>query len=99
MSPLSESYIICGDFNLVLTPDMDYDNNYRNVTDPKAKEKLLEIIDDYSLVDICREHRAFSRRYTWRKPNPIKQSRLDFHRISEISNRGTEQIIRTRKWF
>lgn len=70
--------IICGDFNLVINPDIDYDNNYKNINNPKAREKLLEIIDNYALVDIFREHHENTRRYTWRKPTPIKQARLDF---------------------
>ena len=50
------SVIICGDFNLVLKPDLDYDENYRNVNNPKARKKVLEIIETYALVDIFREH-------------------------------------------
>ena len=50
----SESCIICGDFNLVLNPNVDY-HNYKNVNNPKARERVLEIMEAYSLVDIFRE--------------------------------------------
>ena len=50
----NESCIICGDFNLVLDPDKDY-SNYRNINNPKARERVLEIIDIFNLVDIFRE--------------------------------------------
>ena len=48
------SCILCGDFNLVLNPDIDY-FNYSAVNNEKAREKLLEIIDIRGLVDPFRE--------------------------------------------
>ena len=79
----NDNIIICGDFNLVLEPNLDYDNNYKHVNNPTARNKVLEIIQSYSLIDIFREHHPETRRYTWRKVNPIKQARLDFFLISE----------------
>ena len=79
----NDHVIICGDFNLVLNPDLDYDKNYRHIKNPKARNKILEIIECYALVDVYREMHEDSRRYTWRKNNPIKQARLDFFLVSE----------------
>ena len=49
----NEYYILCGDFNLVLDQDLDT-YNYTNVNNPKAREKLLEIMDDLQIVDYFR---------------------------------------------
>lgn len=70
--------IICGDFNLVLNPDLDYDNTYKNINNPKARDKILEIIDNFGLIDVFREQHENVKRFTWRKKNPIKQARLDY---------------------
>ena len=78
----NESYIICGDFNLVLRPDIDY-NNYCHVNNPKAREKVLEIVDERCLIDPFRELFPNLHRYTWRKKNPLKQARLDFFLCTE----------------
>ena len=76
------SCIFCGDFNLVLNPELDY-YNYTNINNEKAREKLIEIIEDRSLVDPFRELHPEEKRYTWRKRSPLKQSRLDFFLISD----------------
>lgn len=79
----NDHIILCGDFNLVLNPVLDYDVNYRQINNPKAREKVLEHIETYGLVDIFREHHEDIKRYTWRKHNPLKQARLDFFLVSE----------------
>lgn len=78
----NETCIICGDFNLVLDQDLDT-FNYLHVNNPKAKECLLNIKDAFNLVDPYRELNETARRYTWRKPNPLKQARLDVFLVSE----------------
>lgn len=76
------SYIICGDFNLVQNPSMDY-YNYKHVNNPKAREYVLKMINENNLTDPFRENNPLSRRYTWRRKNPIKQARLDFFLLAE----------------
>ena len=78
----NSSYILCGDFNLVINPDLDY-YNYVNINNEKARSKLLEIIEHKNLVDPFREIFPNKKRYTWRKRSPLKQSRLDFFLISD----------------
>ena len=73
--------IICGDFNLVQDQQMDT-FNYVNINNPKAKEMVLKIKDDFDLSDPWRVLNPDKKRYTWRKNNPIKQARLDFFLIS-----------------
>ena len=69
--------IICGDFNLVLNPHMDT-FNYKHINNPNARQKVLNMIDDLNLSDIYRQFHPTTRRYTWRRKNPVKQARLDF---------------------
>ena len=76
------NYIICGDWNLVINPDLDT-QNYVHVNNPKARKVVLDLIDDLNLVDPWRCYNPNVKRFTWRQTNPIKQSRLDFFLISE----------------
>ena len=73
----NERYLLCGDFNLVLCPHIDC-YNYLHVNNPNARDKLIEIVDQCSLVDPFRELFPDLQRYTWRKKTPFKQARLDF---------------------
>ena len=77
----ADYYIICGDFNLVLDPHMD-SYNYKHLNNPKARSSVLNMINDLNLLDIYRYTHQSSRRYTWRKRNPLKQARLDFFLVS-----------------
>ena len=62
----NERYLLCGDFNLVLCPHIDC-YNYLHVNNPNARDKLIEIVDQCSLVDPFRELFPDLQRYTWRK--------------------------------
>jgi len=79
----NEFSIVCGNFNLVLNPKIDYNKNYKHVNNPKAGEKLIELIEELGMIDIYREQHPELQRYTWRSSNPIKQARLDFFLITE----------------
>lgn len=67
----NEYFILCGDFNLVLNPDIDT-YNYISINNPKAREKLLEIMDDLQLVDYYRVLNPGKKIFTWRKKNALK---------------------------
>ena len=73
--------IICGDFNLVLNPDMDT-HNYNAINNPRARQKVLTIMKNYDLCDVFRELHQNKKRFTWRRRNPVKQARLDFFLVS-----------------
>lgn len=75
-------FIICGDYNCVLDPNLDY-YNYKSVNNAKARERLLEIIASKYIIDPFRENYPTLKRYTWRKKNPLKQARLDYFLVSE----------------
>ena len=78
----NEHVILCGDFNLVQSQELDT-YNYINVNNPNAKESVLDIKKELKLVDPFREVHENTRQYTWRKRNPVKQARLDFFLLSE----------------
>ena len=79
----NETYsIICGDFNLTLDPNID-SNNYVNINNPWARSKVLDIVKNLKLSDAFRLIHPTTKRYTWRRRNPVKQARLDYFLISE----------------
>ena len=84
----SDYTIVCGDFNLTLNPELD-NKNYININNPKSRQVLLEIMNKNELIDIYRYLNPNKKRYTWRKPNPLKQARLDFF----IANTSIADII------
>lgn len=50
----TDETIICGDFNCVQNPELDY-YNYKGINNAKAREKVLEIMSTKYLVDPFRE--------------------------------------------
>lgn len=78
----NDYFILCGDFNLTLNQAMDT-QNYSNINNPKAKEKVLEMMSDLKLVDYYRVLNPDKRVFTWKKKNPLKQGRLDYILMSE----------------
>ena len=49
--------IICEDFNLVLDPKMD-SYNHKNINNPKVRQVILNIINDYNLIDAFKTFHA-----------------------------------------
>lgn len=84
-------FIICGDFNLVLDPGKD-SSNYKNINNPKARDRLIEYMEINHVADPFRENNPQLKRYTWRRRNPLKQARLDFFLNSE----GLSQFFSTK---
>lgn len=78
----NESLIMCGDFNLVLEPDLDY-HNYRHINNRKARQLVLDEIEIRNLKDSFRILSPLQRRYTWRRTNPLQQARLDFFLVTD----------------
>ena len=70
-------FTLCGDLNISLNPEMDT-CNYVGLNNPKARESLHDLIQTCSLIDLYRYFHPNTRRYTWRRKNPIKQARLDY---------------------
>ena len=78
----NHNIIAVGDWNLVLDPNLDYDN-YKHTNNPKSKEAIDNMMIQLELTDIWRENNPECKRFTWRKTSPLKQSRLDFFLLSD----------------
>ena len=59
-------------------------HNYVHVNNPRARQQVKNMKDDLDLCDPWRIKYPVKKYYTWRQPNPFKQSRLDFFFISEL---------------
>ena len=46
----NERIILCGDWNLVLNPDLDT-NNYLHINNPRARQEVLNIIEEDEFLD------------------------------------------------
>ena len=90
----STHIILCGDFNLVLSESLDC-VNYVNLNNPLARNRVLNMCNDFDLLDVWRVHNPDSRRYTWRQHQTLKQSRLDYFLISsELNSKFTSCDIK-----
>lgn len=76
------STILAGDFNLVLNPNKDT-SNYVNVNNPRARDTLIDNMNELNLIDVWRENNIETLQYTWFRHNSNKKARLDFYLISE----------------
>ena len=77
----NEKFILCGDYNCILDPLLDC-YNYKHINNPKAREKLIEMVETYNMIDPFRNKYPTLKRYTWRKKTPLKQARLDYFLVS-----------------
>ena len=82
-------FCIAGDFNIQLSSLDVQGGRFRNT---KSMQTLSGILADYSLVDVWRKWHANTRRYTWRKSNPIQGSRIDYVFVSQ--SMVTSSVIR-----
>ena len=79
----NEILIICGDWNFVQNPEVDY-FNYLHINNPRARKVVLDTMEENSLVDVWRLFNEDVRAYTWKRMNPVrKQARLDYFLINE----------------
>ena len=69
--------ILCGDWNLVLSPDLDL-YNYNSINNPRSREVVLNLKNDLNLTDPWRIYNPTSTCYTWHRKNHVKMARLDF---------------------
>ena len=75
MENQDKSIIIGGDLNMHLSALDKYSTKF---TQSKVSIKMKSIMEDFDLLDIWREHHPSVQRYTWRRNNPLSQSRLDY---------------------
>lgn len=79
---MAKSIILGGDWNFAMVPDIDTFNQKR-VHNPKAREIVMQMKNNFNLEDIFRVTNPNERKYTWTAKNPLKMSRLDYFLISE----------------
>ena len=72
---LDKKIIIGGDLNLCLK---SMDNSSDVLKKSKARVQINQMLENYDLIDIWRVHHPETRRYTWRRNNPLIQNRLDY---------------------
>lgn len=76
--------IICGDWNLVLNPEIDT-FNYRHTNNPKARQIVSNLMDEDDLIDIWRIMNEDKKCFTWSRKRPErKQARLDFFLVTDM---------------
>ena len=74
----NDNVIICGDFNLVMDPDLDTEN-YKHVNNPKARMVVKEMLNEQEYMDAWRLLNEDIKGFTWKKLNPVrKQARLHY---------------------
>ena len=63
--------IMCGDWNLVLNPEVDT-HNYLHINNPKARQVVLNLIEEENFIDVWRVMNEDEKGFTWSRKNPIK---------------------------
>ena len=79
----AESYIICGDFNLVQNQALDT-FGYKHENNKLATLELNKLKNLYSLIDPWRLDFPNKAEFTWKNPSCTKMSRLDFFLVSGL---------------
>lgn len=78
-----ENVILCGDFNVVLNPELDYKDHSKSKTNSEARKALLKLMENQKLVDIFRKMNPGVPAFTYQRANHPSSARLDFFLISE----------------
>ena len=73
--------LIVGDFNVTLNHNMD-NLNYVQARNIQARQKLNEILNMYSYLDMQRERLGDKRIYTWTNRSGPQKARLDYYLAS-----------------
>lgn len=80
----SEIMIFGGDYNVFLDEDIDCMGYNQKKYKNNMRDRIFELMSKWQLIDIWREQHSDSHNYTWRRINPLQQSRLDYFLISEF---------------
>ena len=65
----NEHFIKCGDYNCLLDPLLDF-YNFQHIDNPTARDKMIEMVDTYDMIDPFRDKYPTLKRYTWRNKTP-----------------------------
>ena len=66
---------------MTLNPSLD-SYNYSKINNPNSRNYVLNLLTEQNLIDLYRNCYPNTKRYTWRRKNPIKQARLDYFIVS-----------------
>ena len=83
MHGLEANMIIMGDYNLAIQPEIDREGTELN--DNKSRDVLLEIMEEYLLVDIWRVRNNDKKEYSWIKSTDnkdFKASHIDMAMVT-----------------
>ena len=88
----SENKMLIGDFNLTLDCEVDRLNTFSN--NNRAKDEVIDIMDEFNLFELWRIRHGDKREYSWMKKGsyPVKASRIDFALISGGLDQKIEMI-------
>lgn len=84
-----QKIVIGGDFNTELGSDFDCSGG--NHFGKGSVKNIPVLCLDYDLVDIWRIRNPETKRFTWRKRNPLIQRRLDYWLISNVCQEDIEK--------
>ena len=73
--------VLCGDLNIKLG---SLDTNNTNFRVTGAATKMQDLLDEFSLEDAWRAQHPTTRKYTWKRLNPLQQSRIDYTFVSDV---------------
>ena len=82
ISEFDNPVIMANDFNLIFNSEQDT-FQYANINNPNAREVVMDMLIELSLIGVWRELEIEKFQHTKRHKNPVKQARLDFSLISE----------------
>jgi exonuclease III len=68
--------------------------NYCHINNPKARDKVIEIMNGIHLVDYLRVLILYNKMFTWREKKCFKQVRLDNTLISENFTNYVEDFFK-----
>ena len=77
--------LIVGDWNIVLNQEID-SRNYKQSNNPRARQQLLRLMNDYNLYDVWREENHDKQVFTWKRKHQgkiVQMGRLDYFLVSE----------------
>ena len=65
----NEMAIICGDWNLIIDPELDCEN-YKHVNNPKARAVVKDLLDELEFIDAYRLINEEKKRFHMEKTKP-----------------------------
>ena len=69
----NDNVIICGDWNLVIDPNVDTEN-YKSINNPNARSVVVIFLDELEYMDAWRILNEDKKGFTWRRLHPEKKA-------------------------